>query len=148
MTANDVQSVTLVVRETIRATPERLFAAWTRPEQLMQWWGPEGVTCTAAEVDLKVGGAYRIANRFPDGTLLWITGNFEVIEPPHRLVYTWSTGMEPGASERVTVRFAAHGDATEVSVTHERIRDAALRDMHEKGWLGCLAGLRRYLASG
>lgn len=145
MTANPARSVTLVVRETIRATPERLFEAWTRPDQLMQWWGPEGVTCSAAEVDLKIGGAYRIANRFPDGQLLWITGSFEAIEPPHRLVYSWSIGADPGASERVTVRFEARGDATEVIVTHERIHDRALRDMHEKGWTGCLAGLKRYL---
>ena len=148
MTAKDNHSVTLVVRETIRATPERLFEAWTRPEQLMQWWGPEGVTCSAAEVDLKVGGNYRIANRFPDGKLLWITGSFEAVEPPHRLVYTWSIGVESGVTERVTVSFEARGEATEVVVTHERIRDTAQRDMHEQGWRGCLAGLKRYLDAG
>jgi uncharacterized protein YndB with AHSA1/START domain len=52
---------TLVVRKTIQATPERLFRAWTEPEQLRRWWGPEGAICVDPEVDLQVGGHYRIA---------------------------------------------------------------------------------------
>ena len=68
---------TLVVRRRINATAEKLFAAWTRPELLVRWWGPQGVACPAAEIDLRVGGSYRIANQFPDGTLVWIAGVFE-----------------------------------------------------------------------
>jgi uncharacterized protein YndB with AHSA1/START domain len=52
-------------------------------------WGPEGVSCIAAEVDLRVGGRYRIANKFPDGRVFWIVGELQIIEPPHRLTYTW-----------------------------------------------------------
>jgi hypothetical protein len=44
--------VTLIVRKTIRATAERLFAAWTISDQLKLWWGPQGVKCIDAEVDL------------------------------------------------------------------------------------------------
>jgi uncharacterized protein YndB with AHSA1/START domain len=51
--------------------------------------GPEGVSCIAAEVDLRVGGRYRIANKFPDGRVVWIVGELQIIEPPHRLTYTW-----------------------------------------------------------
>ena len=83
--------LTLVVRRTIRATPERLFAAWTQPAHLRQWWGPEGVRCVGAEIDLRVGGGYRIDNALPDGKLLSIVGEFETIEPPHRLVYSWQS---------------------------------------------------------
>jgi uncharacterized protein YndB with AHSA1/START domain len=53
--------VTLVVRKTIRASAERLFTAWTDPAQLKLGWGPHGVQCTEAEVDLRIGGRYRIA---------------------------------------------------------------------------------------
>ena len=66
--------VTLVVRKTIRAKPERLFAAWTIPAELKLWWGPQGVKCIEAEIDLRRGGRYRIANQLPDGKFLWITG--------------------------------------------------------------------------
>ena len=140
-------TVTLVVRRTILATPERLFDAWTQPEQLKKWWGPKSVTCVDAEVDLQVGGHYRIANQFPDGKVLWISGEFETIERPRKLVYTWRLASEAGPSERVTVTFTARDQDTEVIVTHERIPSVAMRDMHEQGWLGCLDGLVRHVQS-
>ena len=138
-------TITLVVRRIIRATPKRLFDAWTEPAQLKQWWGPQSVVCIDAEVDLRVGGRYRIANQFPDSKVLWISGEFEAIERPGKLAYTW--GLEPraGPSERVTVIFEARGQSTEVIVTHERIPSNAMRDMHEQGWLGCLDGLVEFL---
>ncbi|MCI0571319.1 MAG: SRPBCC domain-containing protein [Myxococcaceae bacterium] len=149
MTDNDVPQagdVALVVRRTIRAPVGRVFDAWTQPEHLRRWWGPGGpVRCPDAEVDLRVGGRYRIANAFPDGRVVWIVGEFELVSPPHRLVYSWR--LEPGTQEpeRVTVRFEPKDGATEVIVVHERIASQASRDEHEKGWNGCLDGLAAYL---
>ncbi len=141
-----VGQVRLELRKTIRASPARVFEAWTQPAQLKQWWGPEGVTCTEAEADLRVGGRYRIANRFPDGKVLWIAGEFEQIAPPHMLVYSWRLESEARPPERVTVRFEARADATEVIVVHELIPTAAIRDMHEQGWRGCLDGLQEHFS--
>lgn len=135
----------LIVRRSIRASPARIFNAWTDPKHLKQWWGPKSVKCVDAEVDLRVGGRYRIANQFPDGKIVWISGEFEEIESPHRLVYTWRLGNDEAAAERVTVTFEARGEETEVIVMHERIPSEAMRDMHEQGWLGCLDGLVGYL---
>ena len=133
--------ISLVVRRTIHATPEQLFAAWPTPEQLRLWWGPRPVTCSAAEVDLRVGGRYRLHNALPDGSTVVIDGEFRIIERPHRLVYTWCMG----ASEEslVTVRFEARGDATDVVVIHEQIPSESVRQTHEGGWNGCLDGLVR-----
>jgi uncharacterized protein YndB with AHSA1/START domain len=139
--------VTLIVRKTIRATAERLFAAWTTAEELKRWWGPQGVKCIEAEVDLRKGGRYRIGNQFPDGKILWISGEFEVIEAPRKLVYTWRIEPNTASSERVTVQFEAQGENTEVIVTHERIASEELRERHQQGWVGCLEGLAR-LAEG
>lgn len=138
--------IVLVVRRTIRASAERIFAAWTQPEQLCAWWGPRPVTCSDAEVDLCVGGRYRIVNLLPDGTTLAIEGTFELIDAPHKLVYTWRMGQELPESSRVTVRFEQRGQATEVIVVHEQIPTAAVRDSHEHGWNGCLDGLERHFA--
>jgi len=140
------QPCTLTVRKMIRATPERLFEAWTQPSQLKQWWGPETVKCIAAEVDLRVGGRYRLANQFPDGSVVWIIGEFQAIEAPHRLIYTWQIEESAGSSELVTVRFEPHDGETEVIITHTRIPDRTTRDRHEQGWLGCLNGLVEYLS--
>ena len=135
----------LIVRKTIQAPPERLFQAWTESAQLREWWGPEGVTCVGAEVDLRVGGRYRIGNQLPDGKILWIGGEFEVIEPPRLLTYTWQVEGAPGGAKRVTVRFEPRRDVTEVIVTHERIPSETLREQHQLGWYGCLDGLAEYL---
>jgi uncharacterized protein YndB with AHSA1/START domain len=143
--AAETGTLTLLVRRTIRATPARLFEAWTTPAQFVQWWGPEGVTCPRVEMDLRVGGAYRIGNRLPDGNELWIAGTFERIAPPNELVFSWKMEHSDFASERVTVRFEARGTETEVIVFHERLRDEATRADHEHGWTGCLDGLVAYL---
>jgi uncharacterized protein YndB with AHSA1/START domain len=136
-----MNDVVLMVRRTIAAPVSRVFEAWTQPEHLRRWWGPREVTCTEAEVDLRVGGQYRIANQFPDGSVLWISGEFERVTPPRELVYSWC--VEPGDAQRsrVTVRFEARNDMTEVIVLHERIADEATRDRHVYGWEGCLDGL-------
>ena len=55
------------VRRLIRAPVERIFAAWTQPDQLRSWWGPPGVRCVEVSVDLSIGGAYRIVNELPNG---------------------------------------------------------------------------------
>jgi uncharacterized protein YndB with AHSA1/START domain len=135
----------LTIRRRIAAPPERLFAYWTDPAHLARWWGPVGVTCDSATVDLRVGGAYRIGNRFADGTVLWISGVFETIEPPRQLIYSWRLG-DADAVERVSVTFTPVGDSTEVVIVHERIASSETREGHERGWQECLDGLSAYAA--
>jgi uncharacterized protein YndB with AHSA1/START domain len=138
--------IALVARRTVRARVERVFAAWTEPEQLRAWWGPRPVTCSDAEVDLRVGGRFRIVNALPGGRTVTIHGEFRVVEPPSKLVYTWL--MDDGARESslVTVTFAPRGEGTEVVVVHEEIPTQPVRDSHESGWRGCLDGLERHFA--
>jgi uncharacterized protein YndB with AHSA1/START domain len=137
--------LSLEVRRTIRARADQIFEAWTQPAHLREWWGPRDVTCVDAQVDLRVGGRYRIANRYRDGRIVWIVGEFEVITPPHELVYTWRLESEAQPPERVRVRFEPRADGTEVIVVHERIIDPTVRDRHREGWHGCLEGLAEYL---
>ncbi len=146
--AGAASGITLVVRRLIRAPAARLFAAWTEPDHLLRWWGPRGVTCIGAQVDLRVGGAYRLGNRHLDGRETWIYGHFEEVFPPHRLAYTWCLEGNPRPAERVTVRFEARGGATEVIVVHERIGSETLRVGHAAGWEGCLDGLKRLCGAG
>ena len=140
--------VTLEMRRTINATPERLFAAWTDPEQIVAWWGPKDVDCIGAEIDLRVGGRYRIGNQLADGTTIWIVGTFETIEPPRALTYSWLVEGIQSTPERVHVRFEARGGGTtELIINHQRIPGPALRDQHADGWRGCLDGLAAYVAA-
>jgi uncharacterized protein YndB with AHSA1/START domain len=143
--APPLQPMSLKVRRFVGATADRIFEAWTQPDHLKEWWGPRDVTCVDAQVDLRVGGRYRIANRYPDGRIVWIVGEFEVITPPHELVYTWRLESDSQPPERVRVRFKPRADGTEVIVVHERILDPTARDRHRAGWHGCLEGLAEYL---
>ncbi len=143
--ADDPGRLRLVVRRRIRARPERLFRAWTEAQEFVRWWGPRGVICERADIDLRVGGAYSIANRLDDGRLVTISGAFELIEPPGRIAYTWH--VHPGAApgSRVVVTFLPlEGDETEVVVTHERIASAEVAAEHKRGWVGCLDGLAAF----
>lgn len=82
----------LVIERTLRATPEQLFAAFTDAAQLEKWWWPDGFTCPAAEVDLRVGGTYRLEMTWPeqvraDSRLSHsLVGEYYEIDPPRRLV--------------------------------------------------------------
>jgi uncharacterized protein YndB with AHSA1/START domain len=96
--------LTLLVRRSVKAAPERLFAAWTTPELLLEWWGPDGVECVGAEVDLRAGGAWRIGKKMPDGGVLWIGGTFERVAPPGELVYSWQVQNSGAPPERVSVK--------------------------------------------
>src|SRR5262249_46594901 len=133
------RGITLVVRRSIRASADRLFEAWTQPEQLRAWWGPRPVTCSGASVDLRVGGRYRLDNLLPAGTTVTIEGGFREIARPSRLVYTWRMGRDE--TSLVTVRFETRGETTEVVVVHEQVPDEAARESHLAGWNGCLEGL-------
>ena len=82
----------LVVRRTLRASPERVFAAFIEPEQLKEWWWPSGFTAPRAEVDLRVGGTYRIYMTWPEFIpeesqfSHYMGGEYYEIDRPHRLV--------------------------------------------------------------
>jgi uncharacterized protein YndB with AHSA1/START domain len=134
--AQVTDDISLITRRTIRASQAILFAAWTQPEQLRAWFGPRPIMCVEAQIDLREGGAYRIVNRLPDGSPLVIEGVFETVDPPSKLVYSWSMTGDPAS--RVTVRFEPRGDATEVIVEHEHIADQPMRDLHDAGWVGSL----------
>ena len=140
-----MQPTELSLTRVIRAPREKVFAAWTDPETLKQWWGPGPVTCPEAHVDLREGGAYRLANLQPDGSITWISGRFQRVREPEELVYTWTVSILPGEPTLVRVRFLPHPDGTEMTLVHERFAVEAVRDMHLEGWGGCLDKLEKLL---
>jgi uncharacterized protein YndB with AHSA1/START domain len=142
-----MQPTELTLSRVIRALPEEVFAAWTDPEILKQWWGPGPVWCPEAHVDLREGGAYRLANQEADGSVTWITGRFERVRKPEELVYTWSVSILPGEPTLVRVLFLPHPDGTELVLTHERFALEAVRDMHLQGWGGCIDKLEALLVA-
>jgi uncharacterized protein YndB with AHSA1/START domain len=66
----------------VQAPPAQVFEVMTDPEQVAEWWGPDGFTCPEVTLDLRVGGAYRIAMQPPDGELFHLTGTYIEVGPP------------------------------------------------------------------
>ncbi|MGE0486007.1 MAG: SRPBCC domain-containing protein [Gammaproteobacteria bacterium] len=144
MSTADLPSLTLTRR--YAAPPARVFAAWTEPALLARWWQPRPAAEPArAEIDLRVGGRYRIVMRTTDGETLDVGGEYRAIEPDRRLVFTWAWASTPARVSLVTVDFAADGTGTRLTLTHARFFDAAARDGHRGGWTILLATLAQDL---
>lgn len=133
------------VSRLIKADPATVFEAWTRPEQLRQWSAPEGMDVDPVDVDLRVGGAYRICMKNPDGSAHTAFGVYREIEPPRRLSYTWAweEAGDEASETLVTVEFHDRGGSTEVILTHELFPDTETAGKHEQGWTSCLNRLEK-----
>lgn len=127
------------VSQIIRATAERLFRAWTDPDELQHWWRMEGDgwAFAHASLDVRVGGRYELAMTSPDGQLHVAAGVYREVRPPTRLAFTWDwEDPEHRMGETlVTVDLKpVERSATEVVITHERFVDTKRADSHERGW--------------
>lgn len=141
----------LVIRRVLEAPRELVFAAWTEQAQATQWWGPHGFTTAAAEMDVRIGGAWRRRMHSPEGTEHISSGVYREIVPPERLVFTfcWEQGGAPGHGPEtvVTLTFADLGDGrTEFVLRQEGFATVAGRDDHQRGWSGALDRLGDYLS--
>jgi uncharacterized protein YndB with AHSA1/START domain len=142
-------SRTLEVRRTIRAPQQRVFDAWTKADELKRWHAPGPLTVSLAEIDLRVGGSYRIHMRAPDGKEHRVTGVYREVDPPRRVVYTWTwEDTSDVQNSVVTLEFIARGDSTEVILRHEGFDSTKQRDSHESGWTSILDKLASHFDGG
>ena len=135
----------LTLKRHIDATPEQVYAAWTEPKALAKWFGPGPGPVTLAETDLRVGGRYAIAF-MEDGEEHHISGTYLDVAPTEKLVFTWTWRHLPDQQSRVTVLIKPEGQGSLVTLIHEQFADAHIRDLHSKGWLGCLDELEAYFS--
>ena len=142
--AADQRAATLEIRRLVPAARERVFDAWTQAKELDRWSAPSPMKARA-EVDLRVGGHYRIVMRDPDGGERAVGGVYRVIERPSKLVYTWKWEESPMPDSLVTVEFHDRGKETEVVLRHEGLTDEGSRARHEHGWNGCFDNLVGFL---
>ena len=141
----------LELGHTFPATREQIFAALTEPPELVTWWGPSGFTTPEIELELRVGGGYRLGMQPPDGELFHLSGEFLEIEPPSSLAYTFRW-EEPDPEDRVTVvrltvaaASAASADVTELSLRHSGFATEARRALHHAGWTDSFQRLAEHI---
>ena len=122
----------LSVRRRMPASRDVVFEAWTDPQGLREWMSPGDTVSAEATLDLRVGGSYRIVMKSKAREYVH-TGVYQVVDPPSKLVFTW-TREEDEAPTLVTVEFIAHGDESELVITHERFEDAEVMKRYRGGW--------------
>jgi uncharacterized protein YndB with AHSA1/START domain len=138
----------LQLTRTFAAPRDRVYRAWTDAREFAQWFHPTADYKTViTRLDLRVGGKYSLEMHHKEGNIHRLSGTYEEIKPPEKLVFTWSWNQEevaPGES-LVTVTFKELGGSTEVTLTHKNLLTAESRDKHKEGWQGCLGQFERYL---
>jgi uncharacterized protein YndB with AHSA1/START domain len=125
----------LSVRRRMPAPREVVFEAWVDPQGIREWMCPGDVVSAEASLDVRVGGSYRIVMKAKERDHVH-TGVYQVVEPPSKLVFTWSATETPGEMTLVTVELFPHGngDESELVLTHERFPKADVAKRYESGW--------------
>jgi len=156
-----------VISRLLKAPRELVFACFTDPEHMKQWWGPKGFTVIASTMDLRPGGFYHYGMRSPDGAAMWGKFTYRAIEKPSRIVLVSTFSDEAGGITRhpmaptwplqslSTFLFDEEGDGTRLTIKwlpldptdEERATFEASFDGMNQGWSGTFEQLEGYLAS-
>jgi uncharacterized protein YndB with AHSA1/START domain len=162
----EAKSTDFIIARVFDAPRNLVWACFTDPERMKEWWGPNGSTIIASKMDLRVGGTYRGGMRGPDGTVMWAKFVYREIVAPELLVWVHSFSDEAGRLTRhplsptwpleilTTVIFEeAPGGKTKVTLRWspldagdaERKTFDAARDSMRGGWGGTFDQLDTYL---
>lgn len=126
----------------IAASPDKVYRCWTEPALLVQWFTPPPFTTSAAETDLRIGGASLIVMRSPEGQEFPNRGQYLDVVPNERLVFTdaylgdWQPSPKPFMTVILTFSAEDGGTRYTARVLHWTVED---RDAHDRmgfdtGW--------------
>jgi uncharacterized protein YndB with AHSA1/START domain/predicted enzyme related to lactoylglutathione lyase len=154
-TTATADNITLKLTRFIKAPRERVFEAWTNPEELMRWFGPGLSHLVSAKTDLRPGGEYRLVMNTKGGCnheggdkseLADISGVYKEVKKPSRLVFTWGWTNNPRVTDEtttVTIDLMEVQGGTQLTLTHEGFTTEESRDNHNGGWTGAIDKLEQ-----
>lgn len=146
------ERVKLEITHVIKASRQRVFDAWTRPETIRLWFNPGTFTMIDAEIDAREGGEYRFKmnggcgeDGQPDlSQTSSVTGRYVRVEPYDLLAFTWKRSRDPEEESLVTIELQDVEGGTEMKLTHERFLTADSRDRHFNGWSSVVPKLAEF----
>lgn len=145
----DVTAGTILAQVEIAAPIERVFAALTRGEEIVKWWGSDDLYRTTAwSSELRPNGAWKATGVGADGEAFSVEGEYLVVEPPHRVTFTWKPKWDGGHVSTVTYRLETTAGGTRLMLRHDGLAD--LPDScrsHASGWERVLGWLSGYAAA-
>jgi uncharacterized protein YndB with AHSA1/START domain len=146
-----VSGTSLSLRRVFDAPRELVWLAWTRPEMVVRWLGPVEWPAVRATQDLRVGGAWSAILESADGETLRQSGVYQLVEPPHRLEFTFVWGERhedgPAVETIVLIELTALSDRqTLMHFTQTGLKSAASAGGHRHGWTSSFDRLDAWLA--
>lgn len=132
---------TLKISRIIPASRKEVFEAWTTAESLKQWICPEDSSVSFIELDVRVGGTFRIEMQHADEGEMVLTGIYREIRPPEKLVFTWVSKRTHFRDSLVTLDFIARDEATELILLKTQLPDKEAVERHTAGWTHLLEPL-------
>ena len=136
----------LTLKRRLNAPPEKVYAAWTDPQKIVRWFGPDSGPVTKAEIDLRVGGGFDIGFHTEDGEYHQVGGVYREVVPNEKLVFTWAWHTMKERESLVTITIKPDGAGSLLTLLHEKFFDEAARDGHQSGWTGSLNKLEALFA--
>lgn len=133
----------VVVERILPGSPAEVYDAWTTPETLRQFMCPGAMTAPIVEADVRVGGRFRIVMR--GEREVEHRGEYRVLEPGRRLVFTWASPITGWVPTLVTIDLSPHDEGTRLVLVHEDLATNALRSGHRQGWNGVLDKLAHHV---
>lgn len=127
---------TLIIEHVFDAPRSLVWDAWTMPKHLAEWWGPEHFTNPVCEIDVRVGGTLHIEMQGPDGATYPMTGTFDEVVKPERLVYTFTPLDAAGEKMfklRQTAQFTECEGKTRLTLTAQILWATPTAVSHLKG---------------
>lgn len=145
--AIDVEAQTLRIERDFHAPVEKVFAAFTNPVHLQEWWGPEGMTTPEVEMDVCSGGAWCTTMVNAEGGRHTVSGVYQTVEPHNRLVFTWgwvNDGVR-GHETIVDITLTQIEGGTRLLMVQSLFETTEMRDDHNGGWTSSLNCLEQYI---
>jgi len=137
----------LVLKRRLKAPPEKVYQAWTHPEQMTLWWGnPHHSKKPIAKTDLRVGGRFHVQFWGQDDQHHSVSGVYREVVPNRKLVFSWAWQSTPERESQVTIDLNPVAEGTMLTLTHEQFYDQKACDDHRVGWERALNNLEKALA--
>lgn len=141
----------LVMERLFQASAEDVFDAFTDPAQVVQWWGPEGMSVPESSFDVRVGGAWSTTMRNGEGTEYHVSGVYRALDRPSRVAFTWAWRQEDGSRGHETlvdIAITTVAAGARLTLTQKTFATAEHRDNHVLGWTSSFNDLERHLSRG
>lgn len=142
--------LTLELGRRLPAPPPSVWNAFTEPDRLAQWWGPQGFSIPSLRFEPRVGEGYRIEMQPPEGEAFHLAGEFRAVEPPRRLAFTfrWEEPDPDDVENVAELVLRDAGESTELALVQAPFRTEARRALHHDGWSDSLDKLEALLSRG